>query len=347
MQTTTIFKALSAALLLSTGTVYAQDPLNVVGGGSMGKKVVVPKIENLAVAQATVYFKLATTKDFAMNERNALGGRKSGGSSVSGRLTAYLETTDGELTEADYQEVADGFYAYLNKKLSSSGIPTVGWDKIKSADFFQKAMGDEGDKKEKEKEQQKGQIWVEVNANKGSTMYNFNPFGGINPAFAFGKINKAAKFSDEMDAPIVLIHVTVDFADIALSGDVRTGESIKWGFQMHTITKSKNFKFDAQAGAHMKVPPAQGTAYFFNKKSQGDFIVVAQDISSQTAFANNVSQDPEKAVLKKPIFYVGKDFKATPVVIETTRAQYKAAAAKALERYADAFVQKIKASSKD
>ena len=147
-------------LLLSALSTNAQS-INLVGGGAMGKKVVVPKLDKVAVAQATVYFKHATTHEFMKNERGAFGSRKSGGSSVSGRLTAYLETTDGDLTASDYQELATGFYTYLNKKLQDNGIQTVEWAKVATADFYTRdgeALPAEG----VEIKHQAGQAWVAV-----------------------------------------------------------------------------------------------------------------------------------------------------------------------------------------
>ncbi len=331
--------------LTCAGEAGAQA-ISLVGGGAMGKKVVVPKLDNIAIAQATVYFKHATTHEFLKNERGAFGSRKSGGSSVSGRLTAYLETTDGELTAADYQELADGFYSYFTNKLKASGIPAVEWSKIAGAEFYQKDGEDLGENGIEEK-QQGGQAYVRVNANKGKVLYNFNPFGGINPGFAFGKGKRAGKFSEEVGAPALYVHVVVDFADIVLDGDVRTGESHKSaGVGLTKITKTKNFKFEAEAGPNLKIKSNLGSAMFFNQKYQVDQMVVASDISSGVSYASAVSQDPEKKVLKKPVFTFGKDFKATPVVIETTKEEYKKAAAKALERYADEFVASIKANRK-
>ncbi len=141
--------------------------------------------------------------------------------------------------------------------------------------------------------------------------------------------------------------MVVDFADIVLDGDVRTGESHRSaGVGMTEITRTKNFRFNAQAGPNLKIKSNLGTAMFCNEKVQVDQMFVAADIPSGTSFATAVSQDPEKKVLKKPIFTFGKDFKATPIVIETTKAQYKTAAAQALERYADEFVATIKSSRK-
>jgi len=336
----------ACSMMLSAGALYAQENLKLNGGGSMGKKAAVPKIEKLAIAQATVYFKNATTREFLKNERGAFGGRKSLGGTVSGRLTAYLETTDGDLTREDYQELADNFYTYLHRKLSSSGIPPVEWSRIATAKFYT-ADGEPRPETAGDESKKNGQIYTVVNANSGNTLYNFNPFGGINPGFAFGKAKRAMGFAEDLGATTAYLHVVVDFADIILDGDVHTGEDLGYGpGGVTTITKTKNFSFNAKAGANVKVAANNGISYFLTHKGGSDNIMVVSDISSGIPYASRLSQDENKAVLKKPIFSFGKDFKAVPVVVETTKAAYKKAAAAALERYADQFVTTIVSNRK-
>jgi len=316
-------------------------------GGTFGKPKIVPKLDKLAIAQASIYFKNASTREVYENERGGLlGGRKSGGGAVAGRLTGYLETTDGELSQQEYQELADQFYVYLSQKLKEGGVTTVDWNTIAAADFH-KSDGTSLDeiRKDADEMKKKGQIYTVVNANQGNTMYKYNMNGGINAAFAFGKIKRASRFSEDVDAPVVFLHLTVDFIDILLDGDVKTSSSRKENMFYTTITKSKNWKMDSEVGADVKVSTA-GTAMFWNAKSQSETLNIKKDISSRTAFASGVSQDANKEVLRKKDNIFAKDFNMTPVVVSTTKAQYKAAAKKALENYADAFVAKIQMSKK-
>lgn len=316
--------------------------------GTFSKPRIVPGMDKLAIAQATVIFKQATTKEHLENERGAFGGRKSGGGSVSGRLTAYLETTDGELTDADYQEITDHFYTYLNTQLNQAGIKTVSWDKITSASFYKDNDDKDDVSKAKEENKKNGQIALFYNANKGNTIRNYNPAKAVNPGFAFGKIKKAASFSDDLDAPLLFLHAVVDFADILLDADVKTGESSTYlGSGMTRITKSKNFKFNSTVVANVKVSGESdwdgkymgGEHYFYNGKSQADMLTQIENISSNEKFATEVSQDPEKGVLKRGA-YLGltKNFNAVPVVVSTTKDAYKKAAKKALENYASELV---------
>jgi hypothetical protein len=192
----------------------------------------------------------------------------------------------------------------------------------------------------------KGQVYTVVNANKGSSLYKYSITGGMNTGFAFGKVMKATKFAKDLDAPVVFMHLIVDFADIWLDGDVKTSNNRQETMFYTKVTSSKKFKMDAEVGADVKVSAA-GTSMFWNEKSQSENLNVTKDISSNLAFSSGVSQDANKDVLKKKDNLFAKDFNMTPMVVTTTKAQYKAAAQKALENYADTFVAKIKMSKKD
>ncbi|HYE54687.1 MAG TPA: hypothetical protein VD996_07585 [Chitinophagaceae bacterium] len=341
---------IAGALTLTTLSLSAQDPeaLKILVGGTFAKPKIIPKMEKLAIAQASIYFKTATTREVYENERGGLlGGRKSGGGAVAGRITAYLETTDGELTEQDYQELADNFYKYFNQKLQAAGVSTVDWNTITNTTFYKEDGTDlEELKKDMDAMKKKGQIYAHINANKGSTLYRYNIAGGMfNTGFAFGKAKRAEKFSEQIGAPAIYMHLVVDFADIWLDGDVKTGTSNESTMFYTKVTTSKKWKMDAKVGADMKVSTA-GTSMLYNEKSQAEILNVVKDISSNVPFASGVSADASKEVLRKKDNIFAKDFNMTPMVVSTTKAQYKAAAAKALENYADTFVAKLAATKK-
>lgn len=326
----------------------ADESLKVAVGGTFGKSKIIPKLDKLAIAQASIYFKTATTREVYENERGGLfGGRKSGGGAVAGRITAYLETTDGELAQTDFQELADSFYVYFGKKLTEAGISAVDWNTIAATEFY-KEQGMELDdiKKDESEMKKKGQIYTVVNANKGNSLYRYNIAGGMNPGFAFGKIKKASRFSEDVNAPVVFMHLVVDFADIWLDGDVKTSSSHEETMYYTKVTTSKKWKMDAEVGADIKVSTA-GLSMFWNEKSQTENLNVIKDIPSYTAFASGVSENADKEVLRKKDNIFAKDFNMTPMVISTTKAKYKAAAKKALENYADTFIAKVKMSKKD
>ena len=348
------YSLLMSICLLAVITAFSQDEKSVdetfkmYAGGTFGKGKMFGKMEKLALAQTSIYFKTATTREVIENERGVFGQRKSGGGSVAGRITAYLETSDGELTDADFQELADGFYTYLSGKLKENGISTADWNAISNAEFYKEQGTDVDDvKKDMDEMKKKGQIYAHINSNKGNTLWRYNITGGMSPGFAFGKAKKAAKFSEELDADLAFMHIVVDFADIMLDGDVHTGTKHSYGADgMTKITKTKNWKMDASVGAHVKVAANAGMSMFYNQKNLTESMGISRDVSSNTQFATSVAEDPNREKLRKKDNLFAKDFNMTPVVITTTKAQYKAAAKKALENYADFFVAKIRFSKK-
>ena len=316
--------------------------------GTFFKPKLVPALDKLAVAQATVIFKQATTEEFLENERGNFGGRKSGGSTVTGRLTAYLETSDGDLTDADFQDITDHFYSYFTKKLNENNIKTVEWDKIKATSFYQDYNDKNDILKTNEELKKNGQIAQFFNANKGNTLRHYDPARSMNLAFAMGKQKKSVNFSEEMNATVLLLHAVLDFADIILDGDIKSGESTTYlGAGSTRVTKTKEFKFNSTVIANVKVSAETdwdgkymgGENYFLNEKNGYEFIKLNQNISSDEKFATEVSKDPNKAVLKRGVFLpLGKNFKAVPVVVVTTRDKYITAAKKALENYSDGMI---------
>ncbi len=315
---------LTIVSLLLGNMMFAQtndaDKLNIMVGGSFAKPKIIPGITKLALAQLTVHYKLTTTA-------YTVGKEKSTGAIAGAKLTTYLETTDGELTDADFQEITDYFYAYFQRRLKENGIDTVGWSAITATEFYANGKGNLDVKAEKG-----GNVWVSNTANKGNILY------GGNIPFAFGKIKKASRFSEQIGAPAGYFHVTVDFADVMVNVDIKTSQS-NYSAGYLPLTKTREFKYDAVAKPEMKVIPSNlGFCLFWNDKDQSESLSVAKDIESGVGYHEALNQDASR--IKNRAFAFNKAM--TPVVIETTRAKYKEAAKKALEKYADAFVAKTK-----
>lgn len=343
------------ALLLGALTASSQDlmdPRNIdktftiSGGGTFSKAKMMSKMDKLALAQTSIYFKTATTREVIEHERGPLGRRKTDGGSVAGRLTAWLETTDGELTENDFQEVADHFYTYFSSKLTQAGVQPADWNAIAASAFYKEGSDLEDIRKDLGQMKKKGQIYTVVNANKGTTMWKYNILGGINPGFAFGKGKRAASFSGDLDAPVMYSHIVVDFADIVLDGDVKTATKNESNMFYTKVTKTKKFKMNAEVGARMKVASNAGMTYFMNDKGGAEAMTITRDIPSDMPFASAVEADAEKQKLRAKDNIFAKDFNMTPFVVVTTKDKYKAAAKNALETYADMLVAKIKLSKK-
>lgn len=300
------------------------SPFTIGVGGSFAKPKIIPGLQKLALAQLTVNYKLTS-------EERTIGKEKSTGAMAGAKVTAYLKTTDADLTEADLQEVTNHFFGYFQKALKANGIDTVGWNQIAATEFHKEADGkiDEGGERQ-------GNVWVTNTANNGNIMY-----GGF-AGFAMGKIKRASRFCEELGAPAAFLYVTVDFADVMVNVDIKSSE---YG-SLYTVTKTRNTKMQASVAPAIKVvPTANSMSLFWNEKSGSESLMLKRDIDSGLPYSDNVSEDASKARsgLAKA-FAFRKEF--TPVVIETTREKYKAAAKKALENYADSFIALAKSGEK-
>lgn len=315
------FYLLSIIVLISN-LMYAQltdaDKLEIGVGGSFAKPKIIPKLNKLAIAQIAVSYKL-------FSEQKTAGKDKASGKTAGAKVAAYLETTDGELSDTDFQEVTDYFYSYFQKKLKANGIDTIAWSEIVAKDFYK--SGEEKIVEEKGEKDVKDQ--VKSIAHKGNNLY-----GGAT-AFAFGKIKKASKFCEELDAPAGFFNVTVDFADVLVNVDVKT---VQGGSYI-------SYKYNSSVTPEMKVVPSV-FSLFWNEKSQAESLFMNGDIKSEFSYSDKITEDVSKARsgLAKQ-FAFRKEM--TPVLIETTREKYKTAAKKALEKYADAFVAKTNGLRKD
>ncbi len=299
------------------------DALKIGVGGSFAKPKIMPNLEKFGIAQMTVTYKLTSTE-------RAVGKDKSSGQMAGAKLTAYLETTDGELTSADFQEVTDHFYSYFQKQLKQNGYDTVAWSTITGTDFYK----DADDRKETNEEEKKnGQVFMTYNARNGNSIYG----GGI--AFTFGKSKKASRFCEEIGAPAGFFYLTVDFADLLVDVDIKSKEHDGYyGFERTT-----NFKYNAATKPVMKVTPDKEFTLLWNEKTQSETIILQKDIESGIKYHTALNRDRSR--IKSGAFAFAKSM--DPVVVETTRAQYKAAAKNALENYADAFIAKAKEVKKD
>ncbi len=323
---TNMITSMIAMLFIATATTAqtsADGKINTDAIQTAGK--VMKHIDKFGVAQLTVSYKLTSTE-------STMGKERSTGKSAGAKLTAYLETTDGQLTSEDFQEITDYFYSYFQKKLKEKGIDTVAWKTIAATDFYKDA-----DEKTVSNDEQKGsdQVWVTFNANKGNILY-----GGF-AAFAFGKIKKASNFCNEIGGAAGFFYVTVDFADILVNLKISTGGSVyPSGYYPYTVTTS--YKYHSATKPDMKILPSDTNSLLWNAKSQAQNVSLQQDLKTDTKYETAVNQDPSR--LKNKAFAFAKSM--NPVVIETTREKYKSAAKTALEKYADTFIAKVQEEKK-
>jgi len=283
------------------------------------KSKLIPKMQRLALAQLTVHYKLTTTAKTVAHE-------KSSGSIAGARVSAYLEFTDVEPTQADFQEITDHFYAYFQKKLKAGGIDTVGWSAITAHEFYQKVTDDED---KEEKKEQGGNEWATANAKGGKMLHN----GMVGFAGAKGK--RIITFTEDLDAVAGFFELTVDFADVMVNLDLKTSKNENWLYT-ETIT-SKKYTWAVNPEMTVNVP--ENAAPFLQaRKGWPEFVFQWNDIQTKARYDAVMSEDPSKARsgLAKQ-FAFRKEL--TPVLLQTTRDKYKAAAKRACEVYADSFVE--------
>lgn len=283
---------------------------------------IIPKLDRLAIAQLVVHYKLTTTAKAVTQERSSM--------KIAGaRVTAYLEFTDGDLTQENCQEISDYFYSYFQKKLKAGGIDTVGWNTVTAHEFYQKVSDDEEPEEKKEKG---GNEWMTANANNGKKLRN-----GM-AGFAGNKGKRAVALSEDTKAIIGFFELTLDFADVMVNLDIKTRErkDIGGGWYYPEVTTTK---YTWAINPEMRIGnPDNAAPLLSGTKGWPEFILLWNDIASTTPYHDVMSEDMSKARsgLAKQ-FAFRKEL--TPVMIQTTRAKYIVAAKKACEAYADAFVE--------
>jgi hypothetical protein len=331
-------------VITCTMPTFAQkfDYLSYQKSGTFSKPSIVKNMKQIAIAQNTIFFKQISTMHVVHNERNVIGGRKSGGATVKAKVSAYLEFSDEEPTMHEYQQLTDYFNKYLNNKLHQAGIPVVEWNIISTHKFYK-----EHDKEAKEETQdmnlKKEQGYYKFNANAGNTILNYRPYGGLSLGFAMGRSKRAADFTDDLSAAVLYMHTVVDFCDLELNAKITNKK--QYGF--YEITHVKKYKVNGSVGPNIKIAGEDlgngsyngGRLHFASGMKQDQYLN-SKDIPSNVTFATEIIQDPSKMNKKRPVFGVsyGKKMDLVPVAIVTTKANYLSAVKKSLEQYADKLV---------
>lgn len=316
--------------------VVAQDAdlskaMEMFVGGTFGKPKIVPKLTKLGIAQVTVNFKHKSTRTSTVQEKKFSPIGKTPGKSATGTVTAYLNFIDEDPTEEDYLEIVNHFYHYLQQSLKKAGIDTVSWEKVSATEFY--ASGKESPLNDDEDK-------ITYNANNGNTLYDGKK------AFAFGKVKKAANFSETLDAPVAFVHATVDFADIMVNVSVKTsGYRSTWSPDYNAAKPVTHMKSKTTVAPLIHIPENSSHIMFFNQKMQGENMNVTSNLPAEMDYAASVTEDPSLLKKKSKAFSVSfsKKLESSPVIISTTREKYIEAAKKALEKMADAMIAKAKA----
>lgn len=317
---------------------YSQS-LDFGAGGTFGKVKGIYAMNKIALGQVSVTYKQISTKTQTVREKKFGGFGKVQGKAATGSVTAYLETTDGELMEADYQEITDHFYQYFQQRLKSNGIEPISWTQISTSEFYQSFASE----KTEEENKDENAAQVTYRANKGHKLYGTGRFA----MWGFPKMKKAGKFCDETGSSIAAINVVVDFSDIDVQVGVSAGGAYKSTWTPTSQSTTTTMSSKTNVAAVMRVTPHlenEGNSLFINGKLQAENVYVNASIPAEMTYAEAITEDPSKAEKRNAFFRVGlsKKLESTPVVISTTKAKYKLAAKKALENYVDAFIAKTK-----
>lgn len=293
-----------------------------------------PKLKKLAITELTVNYKLTTTARTAVQEKSS---RQMAGA----RVTAYLETTDGELTKDDFQRLTDHFYDYFQKKLKENGIDTVGWAQVTASEFYQKIGSDDEKSDDNSKKESGGNKWVETTAHNGKIVHSGQA------GFAGGKGKRSQEFAKDLDCTAAAFKVNVDFADILLNLDVKyvARKDLYDGWYYPDYTKMK-YTWAVNPEFRVGDQPDKRWTYAWGSKGWPEYLFQWNDIPSPMAYAETVTEDQSKARSGvKSLLAFAKEL--TPVLIQTTRSNYKAAATHAIEKWVDAFVTRAVQMRKD
>jgi hypothetical protein len=283
---------------------------------------IVPKLQKLAITELTVNYKLTTTAKTVTVEQ------RSGGHIAGARVTGFLEFTDSEPTQADFQGITDHFYRYFQKKLKENGIDTVGWNEVTASEFYQKSGDDEDKQSEKEGG---GNKWVVCTANQGKIIHR-----GM-AGFAGGKGKRAMEFTKQFGTA-VSFKVNVDFADVMVNLEVKSTDRRDVGNGWYyPATSSKKYTWGVHAQMMVGDQDGKERTYIWAPKGWPELLWQWSDIPVEGNYAESVSEDVSKArsgLAKQFAFRKELD----PVLITTTREKYIAAATHAVEKWVDAFV---------
>ncbi len=294
----------------------ADDTIGYVKAGTFGKPDVAKKTNKLALSQVRVHYKIVTTRAAETRDNGA-------------RVTVYL---DGAMTNQDLQNLTNEFYIILQRKLGALGIEFTDWDAITKTEYYNNREEATAEKNNVNSDGGNGQAWVSYTANQGPIFYRYDLNKAYGELLAYSKMKKINKFTESLGADFASFDVVVDFTAIELATSKDTvwqggGKYLKYGA-------------DYNIAAMMSVP--QSYVLFINQKNGFDQYASKLPVGQRDFFSERPYEDVNKAAYKTKTIFGDSRFTFTPVVIEAKRELYMAAARRALELYADIFVEKMR-----
>lgn len=307
-------------------------------------------MNNISVIQATVLFQNVTKRGIFENERGVFGAAKTHGASMSAELMAYLVFSDGEPTDAEYQKVVDDFYVYLNKKLDEASIKTIAWNQFASSKLYSDLKGDKEDTKTSEEMTKKGNAWKIFTAYNGPRAIRYNPMNHNYNAPAVRGTVRLSNYGKDVDAStIATLNIVIDFADIYLDGDVKSGAYDE--FNIRTVTWKKS-EVKYSVNPHIRVAGRHNGGnqiFVFPKNRKFEEVYSAADVRASQPLTANVTQDEEKIKKRSwlvPQITIGQKHDITPFVVETTKEEYFKHVKLVLEKYAEELATSFKNAKK-
>jgi tetratricopeptide (TPR) repeat protein len=294
----------------------ADETIGYVKAGTFGKPDVMKKTTKLALSQVRVHYKIVTTRAAETRDNGA-------------KVTVYL---DGAMTNEDLQNLTNDFYTVLQRKLGALGIEFADWDAITKTEYYNNREEATAEKNNVNADGGNGQAWVSYTANNGPVFYRWDLTKGFGELLAYGKMKKLGKFTEALGADFASFDVVVDFTAI----DLATSKDTVW----QDGAKYLSYGADYRIAAMMSVP--QSYALFINQKMGFDQYASKLPVGQRDFFADKPFQDESKAAYKTRTIFGDTRFTFTPVVVDAKRGLYIAAARRALELYADIFVEKMR-----
>lgn len=294
----------------------ADETIQYLKAGTFGKPDVIKKTSKMALAQVRVHYKIVTTRAAETRDNGA-------------RVTVYL---DGAMTNQDLQALTNEFYRTLQRKLGALGIEFADWDAIAKTDYYNNREEAQLEKNNVNADGGNGQAWVSFTANEGPVFYRYDLVKAYGEPLAYGKMKKINKMTEQLGADFASFDVVVDFTAIELA----TSRDTVW----EDGSKYLRYGANMNVAAMMSVP--QSYALFINQKNGFDQYASRLPVAQRDFFSSKPYQDESKAAYKTRTIFGNDRFAFTPVVIDAQRGLYIAAARRALELYAEIFVEKMR-----
>lgn len=295
----------------------ADESIAYLKAGTFGKPSVAKKTSKLALAQVRVHFKFITTSAVETRDNGA-------------KVSVYL---DGAMTDADLQKLTDEFYAALQRKFAALGVQFVDWQTIQATEYYKKRAVESDKNKRTGGDAKNGQAWASFTAFDGPVILRTNPLTGYSDELlSYGKSKSLSKMAEETGAELALFDALVDFTSINMQTNVGTIWDDGGKYTEYTAGGS--------VGEMMSIP----TSYvlFYDHKNGFDQYQSKLPVAVRGGFTNRIYEDANKAAFKTRTFFGDTRFTFVPRVMEVDRERYLIVARRALEQYADLFVEKMR-----